>query len=90
MQYKGNYHAVYNVYGFAFIWEMEFSIEDILDLRPRSGLKIDFASGRDQAYNVINSVLGTIYHDILGNTDDLRVRVWWNGFGTGSNQLNKW
>lgn len=91
VKFKGTYHAVYNVYGFAFVWEIEFSIEDTLDLRPSSGQKIDFSgNSRNPAYNIINSVLGTMYHDILGNTDKLKVRVYWNNIGTGNNQLYRW
>ncbi len=90
--YTGNYHAVHNVYGFAFLWEMEFSIEDILDLRPHSGKSIDFG-GKDEgerAYNIVTSILGTAYHDILGNTDNLRVRASWTENGDCDGQIHSW
>lgn len=82
VRFNGTYQAVYNIYGFGFVWEMEFSIEDSFDLRPSSGLKIDFnSSGRNKAYNITTSVLGTLYHDILGNTDNLKISAKWNERG---------
>lgn len=92
IKFIGIYQAVYNIYGFGFVWELEFSIEDSFDLRPSSGKKIDFnASGRNVGYNIITSVMGTAYHDILGNTDKLKVRVKWNNHGQyGPNGIVPW
>lgn len=92
IQYNGAYCAVYNVIGFAFIWEMELAIEDIFDLRPRSGKKIDFGgrNSGEKAYNTVTSILGTAYHDIIGNTDNLRVRAHWMSRGNGENKIHSW
>lgn len=84
--FNGCYHAVYNVYGFAYLWEMEFSIDDTLDLRPHSAKKIDF----DGAYNIVTSILGPVYHDILGNTDKMKVYVYWKEMGYGEEKIHKW
>lgn len=90
--YTGNYHAVYNVCGFAFLWEMEFSIEDVLDLRPRSGGNINFGGKTpgEEAYNFVTSFFGTIYHDILGNTDELLVRAKWTACSEGNGGIYSW
>ncbi len=87
IEFKGIYHAVYNVCGFAYLWEMEFSIEDVLDLRPHSKDKLNF----DTDYNIITSILGTAYHDLLGNTDKLKVRAHWQEMG-GDNEgkIHSW
>lgn len=92
VQYCGVYHAVYNAYGFAFIWEFEFAIEDTLDLRPRSGKNIDFGgkTSGEKAYNTVTSILGTAYHDIIGNTDKLKVRASWKHHGNGENITHSW
>lgn len=83
--FNGIYHVVYNMAGFAYIWEMQFSIEDTLDLRPHSGGKLNF----DDAYNMVTSILGTAYHDLLGNTDKLKVRAYWNEMGT-DDAIHEW
>ena len=90
LNYVGIYHAVYNLYGFSYIREIEFSIDDKYDLRPRSNLKIDFTKNEDYAYNAVTSVLGSIYHDILGNTDTMRVRVKWTDFGPDDIRIYRW
>ena len=74
VKYNGIYHVIYNYYGFMFIWEVECSLEDTYDLRPRNGKKIDFQG----AYNIVTSILGTAYHDLCGNTDKMRIRAYWN------------
>lgn len=66
-----DYHAVYNVIGFAYLWEIQFNIEDTFDLRPRNGSKLNFSG----AYDIVTSILGTVYHDLFGNTDNLKVRA---------------
>jgi|GEM_PF-5045227 len=86
VRYEGIYHALYNASGFVYLWEMEFSIEDILDLRPRSGGKLNF----DNPYNVITSILGSVYHDLLGNTDSLKVRAHWNEMGDSGREIISW
>lgn len=90
--FTGVYHALYNIAGFGFIWEMEFSIEDILDLRPHSKNKIDFGGGNEsqKAYNIVTSILGTTYHDILGNTDKLKVRAKWTDTGIYKDGIVPW
>lgn len=91
VRFIGVYHAVYNLYGFAYVRELEFSIDDKLDLRPRSGRKIDFnKADKNYAYNAVCSVLGSLYHDLFGNTDSMRVRVKWTDFGPADNQIYKW
>ena len=64
---------------------MQFSIEDTLDLRPHSGGKLNF----DNPYNMVTSILGTVYHDLLGNTDKLKVRAYWNEMGT-DDTIHEW
>ena len=86
VRYEGIYHALYNASGFVYLWEMEFSIEDIFDLRPRSGEKLNF----DEPYNVITSILGSVYHDLLGNTDKLKVRAHWNEMGDSGREIHSW
>ena len=49
---------------------IDYSFTDILDLRPNW-------SGRSIEYNAICSVLGFLYHDVLGNSDELKVRAYW-------------
>lgn len=89
VRFTGTYHAVYNIYGFAFLWEMEFSIEDVFDLRPSSGQKIDFSGdSRNPAYDILTSILGTLYHDILGNTDNLKIRAAWHD--SGISNIQQW
>ena len=83
--FNGIYHVVYNMAGFAYIWEMQFSIEDTLDLRPHSGGKLNF----NGAYDIVTSILGTAYHDLLGNTDNLKVRAYWNEMGT-DDMIHEW
>ena len=83
--YKGIYHVVYNLAGFAYLWEMQFSIDDKLDLRPHSRDKLNFKG----AYNIVTSILGTVYHDLLGNTDKMRVRAFWNEMGT-DDAIHEW
>lgn len=78
VEYLGTYHVVYNLYGYGFFWELEFSIEDILDLRPHSGKKLSFGN----PYDIVTSILGSVYHDILGNTDKLKIHVKWNEWQT--------
>ena len=91
VRYVGIYHSVYNLYGFSYMHEMEFSIDDKLDLRPRSGHKIDFnMSDKHYAYNAVCSVLGSLYHDIFGNTDSMRVRVKWTDFGPDGIRIYRW
>lgn len=91
INYVGIYHAVYNLYGFSYIREIEFSIDDKYDLRPHSNKKIDFnKNDKDYAYNAVTSVLGSIYHDILGNTDTMRVRVKWTDFGPDDIRIYRW
>ena len=72
--FNGIYHAVYNVIGFAYLWEIQFNIEDTFDLRPHNGSKLNFSG----AYDIVTSILGTVYHDLFGNTDNLKVRAHWN------------
>ena len=86
VQFEGIYHALYNASGFVYLWEMEFSIEDIFDLRPRSGGKLNF----NGAYNLVTSVLGSVYHDFLGNTDSLKVRAHWNEMGDSGREIISW
>jgi hypothetical protein len=86
IHFTGVYNAVYNAYGFAFTWEMELSIEDSYDLRPRSGGKLNF----DTPYNAVTSILGTVYHDWLGNTDKMKIRAKWNASGNGDNKIHRW
>ena len=83
--FNGIYHVVYNMAGFAYIWEMQFSIEDTLDLRPHSVGKLKF----DEDYNIVTSILGTAYHDLLGNTDKLKVRAYWNEMGA-DDTIHEW
>ena len=85
VHYDGIYHVVYNMAGFAFVWEMNFSIEDTLDLRPHSKDKINF----EGPYNIVTSILGTVYHDLLGNTDDLKVHGHWSEIGT-DDEIHEW
>ena len=83
--FNGIYHVVYNTAGFACIWEMQFSIEDTLDLRPQSGGKLNF----HDPYEMVSSILGPAYHDLLGNTDKLKVRAYWNEMGT-DDAIHEW
>ncbi len=71
---------------------MEFAINDVLDLRPRSGKKIDFGGKTigEKAYNTATSILGTAYHDIAGNTDKLKVHARWKDHGDGENKIHPW
>ena len=64
---------------------MQFSIDDKLDLRPHSRDKLNFKG----AYNIVTSILGTVYHDLLGNTDKMRVRAFWNEMGT-DDAIHEW
>ena len=43
---------------------------DTLDLRPSWG-------GRSMEYNAICTVLGFVYHDVLGGSDELKVQAYW-------------
>ena len=86
VRYEGIYHALYNASGFAYLWEVEFSIEDPFDLRPRSGGKLAFKDD----YDIITSILGTVYHDLLGNTDKLKVRAHWNEMGDSGKEIHSW
>ena len=86
VRYAGIYHAVYNITGFIFLWEMLFSIEDKYDLRPRSGRKIDFKG----AYNIATTILGTAYHDICGNTDKMKIRAYWKEINDCQGKINLW
>lgn len=74
ISYNSVYHVVYNVIGFAYICKTYFSINDTLDLRPHSKNKLDFSTD----YNIITSILGSVYHDLLGNTDKLKVKADWS------------
>ena len=56
-----------------------------LDLRPHSRGKLNF----DNAYNIVTSILGTAYHDLLGNTDKLKVRAYWNEMGA-DDTIHEW
>lgn len=86
-----HYHAVYNVAGFGFIWETEFYLEDTLDLRPRSGRKIDFFYEKKlNAYNIVTSLMGSVYHDLLGNTDKLKVRAKWTDCKVDRGEIHYW
>ncbi len=44
--------------------------KDVLDLRPSWG-------GRSMEYNAICTVLGFLYHDVLGGSDELQVQAYW-------------
>ena len=70
-------HCVYNITGYAAVWKITHTINDKLDLRPRSGNKIDLNTD----YNIVTSILGSAYHDIAGNTDKLRVFASWTSYG---------
>ena len=43
---------------------------DILDLRPSWG-------ARSMEYNAICTVLGFLYHDVLGGSDELEIQAYW-------------
>jgi hypothetical protein len=54
--------------------------EDNLDLRPEKGGKIYFGEGdRPRAYNIVSSLAGVPYHDILGANDKMKIRAAWGG-----------
>ena len=84
--FNGIYHAVYNISGFIYFWEMQFSIEDTFDLRPHYGGKLNFGT----PYDIVTSILGSAYHDLLGNTDQMRVRAYWNELNQDSEEIHKW
>ena len=84
--FNGIYHAVYNVIGFAYLWEIQFNIEDTFDLRPHNGSKLNFSG----AYDIVTSILGTVYHDLFGNTDNLKVRAHWNESEQNGAEICKW
>ena len=48
---------------------VRYTFEDVLDLRP--------GNGRSVEYNAICTVLGFLYHDVLGNSDQLKVKARW-------------
>ena len=48
------------------------SLSDKLDLRP--------SDGRTRAYNYICTVMGAIYHDVLGGNDKMKVKAKWKIF----------
>ena len=88
VDFDGTYQAVYNVSGAAWLWEMRFSIKDTLDLRPHSNSshKIDFKD----SYNTVTSILGTVYHDLIGNTDKLFVHASWDEAGINFGKIHDW
>ena len=48
----------------------QYWFTDTLDLRPSWG-------GRSMEYNAICTVLGFLYHDVLGGSDELQVQAYW-------------
>jgi hypothetical protein len=48
----------------------QYWFKDVLDLRPSWG-------GRSMEYNAICTVLGFLYHDILGGSDELQIQAYW-------------
>ena len=49
---------------------MNHSFSDIFDLRPSPG-------NRSDAYNKVTTILGFLYHDVLGGNDKMRVNASW-------------
>ncbi len=86
VKYNGVYHSIYNIIGYIYFWEMEFSIADPYDLRPRFGGKINF----DSDYNIMTTILGSVYHDILGNTDQMQIRAMWTEMSDNNEKINLW
>lgn len=50
---------------------VNYSFTDTLDLRPSWG-------DRSWEYNAICTVLGFIYHDVLGSSDELKIKARWS------------
>ena len=64
----------------------DFQRERTMSLRHKpSKRQLNF----DNAYNMVTSILGTAYHDLLGNTDNLKVRAYWNEMGT-DDMIHEW
>jgi hypothetical protein len=49
----------------------QYWFSDTLDLRPSWG-------SRSMEYNAICTVLGFLYHDVLGGSDELQVQAYWS------------
>lgn len=57
-----------------------FHVEDTLDLRPHVSDAHDFgllSHPRDNPYDAVTVVLGTLWHDVLGRRDDTKVTADW-------------
>ena len=50
---------------------IDYWFTDTLDLRPSWGY-------RSMEYNAICAVLGFLYHDAMGNSDELQVQAYWS------------
>ncbi|MTI32681.1 hypothetical protein E1171_17815 [Cytophagales bacterium RKSG123] len=50
---------------------INYWFSDVLDLRPSWG-------DRSLEYNAICFVLGFLYHDVLGGSDELKVKAYWS------------
>lgn len=48
---------------------IDYWFTDTLDLRP---------GGRSKEYDAVCSVLGFLYHDLMGNSDELQVQGYWS------------
>jgi hypothetical protein len=59
------------------VYSISHTVADTLDLRPRSGRRVDFST----QYNTATTLLGVPYHDVLGITDQLTVRAEWSSYG---------
>ena len=65
---------------------MRFSITDTLDLRPHSDRKLSF----NDEYNIVTSILGSVYLDLLGNTDNLKVHAAWDESSGDNDKIHRW
>lgn len=45
-------------------------LTDQFDLRP--------STGRSGAYNTTNTILGGLYHDVIGGNDKLKIKAKWS------------
>jgi hypothetical protein len=49
---------------------ISYQLTDQFDLRPQSG--------RNGAYNAVNSTVGSVYHDVVGGNDKLQLNATWS------------
>jgi len=81
---------IYNCEFYFGVYSTPFSINDTLDLRPHKHGKNDFSvllNPTKDPYDTVTVPLGTLYHDILRRSDQIKVQASWIYFNV---QAGEW